>query len=62
MLTQILIFSKSVEDRPMFLRHARADEISYVLTKYFKDYDITSALKLLKLIKADIKVLEYVSK
>lgn len=62
MLTQILLFSKGLEDKQMFLRHSRAEEISLVLTNYFKTYDITNCLKLLKLIKADIKALEVIKK
>lgn len=62
MLTQILIFARTVEDKTMFLRHARAEEISAVLNNYFKNYDITYAQKLLKVIKADIKCIEYITK
>lgn len=62
MLTQILLFSKGLKDKQMFLRHSRAEEISLVLTNYFKTYDITNCLKLLKLIKADIKALEVIKK
>ena len=62
MLTQILLFSKTAQDKQMFLRHSRAEEISYVLTNYFKTYDITNCLKLLRLIKADLKALEFVNK
>ncbi len=62
MLTQILLFAKNVSDRQMFLRHARADEISYVLYNYFKSYDLINCNKLLQLIKADIKVCELISK
>lgn len=62
MLTQILIFSKDVDDKPMFLRHARADEISAVLRNYFSSYDITNCIKLLRIIKADIKVCEMFEK
>lgn len=58
MLTQILRYSKKVDDRPMFLRHSRANDITKVLTNYFTNYDITLAQKLLRLIKADIKALE----
>ena len=32
---QILLYSKKIDDRQMFLRHARAEEISKVLTIYF---------------------------
>lgn len=58
LLTQILLFSRKVENRNMFLRHARCDEITKILNNYFNNYDLTNCLKLLKLIKADIKVLE----
>lgn len=58
MLTQILRYSKKVDNRTMFLRHARATDITKVLTNYFTTYDITLAQKLLRLIKADIKALE----
>lgn len=62
MLTQILLFSRGLDSIQMFLRHSRAEEISLVLTNYFRTYDITNCQKLLRLIKADIKALEYVSK
>lgn len=58
MLTQILLFSKNAKDRILFLRHARAFEISKVLTNYFKDYNLIACTKLLRLIKCDLKALE----
>ena len=58
MLTQVLLFSKTVEDKEMFLRHARALDISRVLSNYFVTYDLTNCLKVLRVIKADIKALE----
>lgn len=58
MLTQILLYSRQVEDKQMFLKHARSSEITLVLNNYFKSYDLTSCLKLLRLIKADLKALE----
>ena len=61
LLTQILLYSKKLEDnRTLFLKHSRAEEISKVLTYYFRTYDITKAIELLKLIKADIKVLSMI--
>ena len=56
--TQILIFAKNVEDREMFLRHSRANEISKVLQNYFTTYDSKPCIKLIQLIKADLKCLE----
>lgn len=58
MLTQILLFAKNVDNREMFLRHSRAQDISKILTKYFQSYDLTNCLKLLRVIKADLKALE----
>ena len=58
---QILLFSKKVDDRQMFLRHARAEEISKVLTIYFQNYDLTNCVRLLHLIKADIVTFEMLS-
>lgn len=58
MLTQILLFSKSAENKQMFLKHARANDISKILTLYFTNYDLTNCLKLMRIIKADIKALE----
>ena len=58
MLTQILLYSKKLENKKLFLTHARANEITQVLNNYFDNYDIKNALKLMKVIKADIKCLE----
>lgn len=58
---QILLFSRKVDDRQMFLRHARAEEISKVLTIYFQNYDLANCVKLLRLIKADIIAFEMLS-
>lgn len=61
LLTQVLLFAKETEDREMFLRHARAEEISKVLENYFKTFDIATAVRLLRIIKTDIKALESMS-
>lgn len=58
LLNQILQFE--CEDKPMFLKHSRADEIAKVLTIYLNTYNIEPAYKLLSLYKADIKVLEMI--
>lgn len=56
--TQILIFAKNTEDRQMFLKHSRCEEIANVLLNYYKTYDLTNCIKLIKLIKADLKCLD----
>jgi len=58
MLTQVLRYSKTIEDKAMFLRHARANDIVKALNNYFNTFDITLCIKLLRVIKADIKALE----
>lgn len=61
LLTQILLYSKKLdENQTLFLKHSRAEEISKVLAYYFKTYDITKAIQLLKLIKLDLLALETV--
>ena len=62
LLTQILLYSKKAENRQMFLRHSRCNEITRVLNNYFVTYDLTNCLKLLKLINDDIKALESISR
>jgi len=58
MLTQILLYARQVEDKQMFLKHARSSEITAVLNNYFKTYDLTNCLRLLRIIKVDLKALE----
>lgn len=60
MLTQILLYSKQLENKQMFLKHARSSEITAVLNNYFKTYDLTNCLRLLRIIKVDLKALESV--
>lgn len=58
---QILLFSKKVDDKQMFLRHARAEDITKVLTNYYQKFDLTNCVRLIHLIKADITTSEYLS-
>lgn len=57
LLNQILQFK--CEDKVMFLKHARFEEILEVLAIYSKTFNINPILKLLHLIKCDIKTMEY---
>lgn len=60
LLTQIVLYSNKLEfQKDLFLQEARAEEISRVLNEYFKTGEIDSCISLLKLIKTDILVLEY---
>lgn len=58
LLTQIMLFSNTVENKQQFLKHVRADEISKVLSNYCKTYDLTLCIAILTLVKADLKVFE----
>lgn len=55
---QITIFSKSVSDKPSFYKFARLDDVYKCLYHYSKTYDLIPCIKLVNLIKADIKTLE----
>ena len=59
-ILQVNLYSKHVDDKTMFFKHARAEEVTRVLNNYYKDYDITSALKMIKLIKADLLTFEHI--
>lgn len=61
LLTQIFLYNNKIEnksERLLFLNHSRAKDISNVLSNYCSSYDINKSIKLLKLIKADLKALE----
>lgn len=58
---QITLFYNKIEDKikaEMFLKHARLQEIYKCLFAYTKTKDLYSCIKLLNLIKIDIKALE----
>ena len=55
---QVILYSKHVENEQLFFKHSRVEEVTRVLNNYYKNYDITSAMKLLRLIKVDLKAFE----
>lgn len=59
--TQILLYGKRLPNATNFYREARAEEISRVLNNYFKTGEIDSCLAMLRLVKSDLLVLEYIS-
>lgn len=59
---QILLYSKDVDDKQMFLRHMRFEEICAVLLNYSKTFDLVPCIKLLQVIKADLKAFQYFNK
>jgi len=56
----LFLYSKHVEDRNknLFFKHVRAEEATRVLNLFYKNHDVTSAIKLLRLLKADLIVFE----
>lgn len=61
---QILLYSKKIEqpeDVIEFFKQVRAEELTRVLNNYYKTYDLTNCLKLLRLYKVDLMCLEYVN-
>ena len=62
LLTQIILYSKKLTDnKQAFLKEARAEEITKVLNDYFKNEDFPACETLLKLIRTDILVLDYIN-
>lgn len=55
---QILLFGNDLEDKQLFFKFSRLEEVYRCLHHYSKTYDISPSIQLLRLIKADIKCLE----
>ena len=55
---QILLFNDKCKDKQLFLKHSRFEEITRVLNNYSRTYDLIPCLKLMYLIKSDIKLFE----
>lgn len=61
LLTQILLFGRKLENPIAFYKEARGEEISRVLNLYFQTTDIEACINLLRLIKSDLLVMEYIN-
>jgi hypothetical protein len=62
LLVQIALYSKKLPtNREIFQREVRAEEITRVLNNYYATGLMDQCLSLIKLIKADLLVLEYIS-
>lgn len=46
------------KDLQMFYKHSRVEEVTRVLNNYYKVYDLTNCIKILRLIKSDILAFE----
>lgn len=62
LLVQITLYSKKLpSNKEIFQREVRAEEISRVLNNYYSTGMLDSCLALMKLLKADLLVLEHIS-
>jgi hypothetical protein len=61
LLTQILLYGSKLDNQELFFKEVRAEELTRVLNTYFKTGVYDECFALLKLIKADLLVLEYVA-
>lgn len=61
MLTQIFLYSRKIDNVESFLKEIRAEEISRVLNNYCATGNFDACIKLLRLIKSDLVVLEYIA-
>lgn len=61
LLTQILLYGKKLSQPELFFKEARAEEITGVLNEYFVTGVAENCNNLLKIIKSDLLVLEYIA-
>ena len=61
LLTQVLLYGKKIDNRDQFFREVRAEELTRVLNNYFKTGLYEDCLSLIKLLKSDLLVLEYIA-
>jgi hypothetical protein len=59
--TQIILYGKRLANAANFYKEARAEEISRVLNNYFKTGDLEGCIAMIKLVKSDLLVLEYLA-
>ena len=55
---QVTLFSKQLEDKDIFFKCARLEDVYRCLLNYTRSYDLIPCIKILNLIKTDIKTLE----
>ena len=61
LLTQIILYGNKLINRDQFFREVRAEEVSRVINNFFKTGTYEESQALLKLIKSDLLVLEYIA-
>ena len=58
---QILLFADKVSDMRMFLAHTRFEEINQAMLNYSQTFDLVPCIKVLQIVKADLKAFEYIN-
>ena len=61
LLTQIFLYGNKLEQPEIFFKEARAGEITQLLTEYFQTGITENCCNLLKIVKSDLLVLEYIA-
>ena len=61
LLTQIELYGSKLDDQMPFLREVRAEEIATTLAEYYRTGVYDKCSELLKLIRSDLLVLEYIA-
>ena len=61
LLTQILLYGSKLDNPTAFYKEARASEISGVLNTYFETGNLERCLTMLKVVKSDLLVMEYIA-
>ena len=61
LLTQKLLYGKKLENKDQFFREVREEELTRVLNNYFKTGLYEECLHLIKILKSDLLVLEYIA-
>lgn len=61
LLTQVFLYGNKLEQPELFFKEARAEEITQVLNEYFKTGVGENCYNLLKVVKSDLLVLEYIA-
>lgn len=55
---QVLLFARKLDNKELFYKCSRVEEVTRVLNNYYKTYDIDKCRLILALIKADLKLFE----
>lgn len=55
---QVLLFARKLDNKELFYKFSRVEEVTRVLNNYYKTYDIEKCRIILSLIKADLKLFE----